>query len=391
MIRRRRRFGLTSRLILLVVTAVCPALALQAWSEYDLRVARAADVRQQVVEATRKLGEEIGELREGARQMLLAIAQLDPVKLHQPEACGTLLQKLRYRFPHYGVVGVAGADGQIYCTSSPISYASVSREPFYTRAIAHPGLVVGNYWADSAAGQRMVHFAQRFENSDGDIAGVVFAGLDLAWLADHLKERGLSPKTSILIADRDGNILVRLPHPETLVGRNMRKSHENIMDGNEAGWEEATGVDGVTRIFGYVPPALPPKDFFLSAGQSKSEAFAAINHATTQGVGLIVIGLFAAIFTGWAGARRLARRFTPDQLPYSDELCSDHDASAHTKDHEWRFRSLVSEKRGLAGMPAVSYVAPQADEKELEQLDDMIESTLHERTIERRAAGLARR
>jgi hypothetical protein len=79
-----------------------------------------------------------------------------------------------------------------------------------------------------------------------------------------------------LIADREGNIIVRLPHPETLVGKNMRKSHESIMDGNEAGWEEATGVDGVARIFGYVPAALPPKDFFLSAGQSKAEAFAAI-------------------------------------------------------------------------------------------------------------------
>src|SRR5208283_3459974 len=140
------------------------------------------------------------------------------------------------------------------------------------------------------------HFAERFEDGDGHIAGVVFAGLDLAWLSDHLKERGLSTTASILIADRGGNIIARLPHPELFVGQNMRNSHEGIMDGDEAGWEESAGVDGVMRIFGYVPAALPPKDFFLSAGQSKAEAFAAIDSATRRGVGLILAGLLAAIY-----------------------------------------------------------------------------------------------
>src|SRR6201987_119948 len=103
----------------------------------------------------------------------------------------------------------------------------------------------------------MIHFAERFEDDDGVIAGVVFAGLDLAWLSDHLRERGLSPTASILIADREGNIIARLPHPELLVGKNMRASHERFMDGDEAGWDEAAGVDGEPRIFGFVPPALP--------------------------------------------------------------------------------------------------------------------------------------
>jgi hypothetical protein len=317
--------------ILLVIVAVSPALVIQAWSEYDLHITRELDIRQQVVRATKELGNEIGELREGARQMLLAIAQLDPVKFHRPESCQALLSKLKYRFPNYSLLGAATTDGQIYCTSMPTSYVSVAHEPFFTRAIAQPGLIVGDYWTDPASGQRMIHFAERFDDNDGYIAGVVFAGLDLAWLSDHLKRRGLSPTASVLIADRDGNILVRLPNPEALVGKNMRKSHESIMDGNEAGWEEATGVDGVTRIFGYVPAALPPKDFFLSAGRLKSEAFTAIDHATWRGVGLIVTGLFLAIFAGWAGGRRFARRLIPDQL--KDRAECNNNAPAHLKDH----------------------------------------------------------
>src|SRR6185503_10576728 len=163
----------------------------------------------------------------------------------------------------------------------------VADQPFFKRAIAQEGLAVGNYWADQHSGQRMIHFALKFDNAGGHTAGVVFAGLDLRWLSDHLKERGLSPSASILIADREGNIIARLPNPEILVGKNIRKGHAEIMDGDTAGWEETPGVDGQMRIYGYVPPALPPRDFFLSAGQSKAEAFAAIDSATARGIGLI--------------------------------------------------------------------------------------------------------
>ena len=299
---RRVRIGLTGRLFLLVILAVVPALIIQAWNEYALRIARGDDIRQHVIEITRQFGEEIGVLREGARQLLLALAQLDPVKLRQPAACDVLFANLKSRYPSYSLLGAADTAGQVFCTSGPTSLSSVMDQPFYTRAMAQPELAVGNYWVDPGSGERMIHFAERFEDGEGHIAGVVFAGLDLAWLSAHLRERGLSSTASILIADREGNIVARLPHPELLVGKNMRTSHERIMDGAEAGWEESVGVDGAPRIFGFVPPALPPKDFSLSAGQSKTEAFAAIDSATLRGIGLILAGLFAAIYAAWVGA-----------------------------------------------------------------------------------------
>ncbi len=97
---------------------------------------------------------------------------------------------------------------------------------------------------------------------------------------------------------------------------------KSIMDGNTTGWEEAVGVDGTTRIFGYVPAALPPRDFFLSAGQSKAEAFAAIDSATDRGIALIVFGLLAATFAAvlggaqvLAGADKRSRAFRDGVAP----------------------------------------------------------------------------
>ena len=167
--------------------------------------------------------------------------------------------------------------------------------------MAHDGLVVGNYWINPADGQKTISFALQITVDNGSPAGVIFAGLDLAWLSDHLKEAELSRTSSKLVADREGTIIARLPSPEEFVGKNMRASHERIMGGGEAGWEEVTGVDGIARIFGYIPASLPPKDFFLSIGEEKDASFAAINAATWRDAAVLLAGLLGSILIAWAG------------------------------------------------------------------------------------------
>jgi len=384
------RIGLTGRLFLLVVLAVVPALGIQAWNEYDQRIAREDDIRQHVIEITRQFGEEIGVLREGARQLLLTLAQLDPVKFQQPDACSALFSKLRSRFANYNLLGAADTSGRVFCASGPAS-SSVTDQPFFTRAMAQPGLAVGNYWVDPANGQKIIHFAERFDGDDGHVAGVVFAGLDLAWLSEHLKERGLSPTSSILIADREGNIIARLPHPELLVGKNMRNSHEKIMDGDEAGWEESIGVDGTMRIYGYVPTVLPPRDFFLSVGQSKAEAFAAIDGATLRGVALILAGLLAAIYAAWAGGRKFIRRPIDDLLKVTSEWRNgNYNARAHLEDHASEIGRLGSAFDEMANALATRYAAQQRAEEELRHLNATLETRIAERTIELENASRAK-
>jgi cache domain-containing protein len=211
--------SLTFRLCILVLIAIPPAIVIQGYNEYKLRKAREADIRQQVIQITTQFGEEIGELREGARQLLLAFAQLPAVRLRDTDSCSEHFTALKSQYANYSLLAAADTEGRIFCSSAPITDWSVADQPFFRRAMAQDGLAVGNYWADPATGQRIIHFAVRFGDGYGRTAGVVFAGLDLGWLSEHLKERRLSPTSSILIADREGNIIARLPNPEALVGK----------------------------------------------------------------------------------------------------------------------------------------------------------------------------
>jgi signal transduction histidine kinase len=395
----RRRFAiphlphvsLTQRLFILVVIAVLPAIIIQGYNEYELRKAREADIRQQVIQITKQFGEEIGELREGARQLLLALAQLAPVRSLESDTCSAHFAALKSQYANYSLLAAADTEGRIFCSSAPTAYSSVADQPFFRRAMAQDGLAVGNYWADPTTGQRMIHFAVKFDSGDGRTAGVVFAGLDLRWLSEHLKERGLTPTSSILIADREGNIIARLPNPDALIGKNMRKSHEAIMDGDVAGWEEAVGVDGATRIFGYVPAALPPRDFFLSAGQSKAEAFAAIDEATRRGVALIAIGFFAATVAAIVGARRFLREPIKGLLDVATEWRNGNDAArVRVRDPASEIGHLGTAFNDMADALASRHAAQKRAEEELRHLNATLESRVERRTIELAKANKAK-
>ncbi len=378
-----RGLSLTARMFLLVFIAVLPAIGIQAYNEYDLRAARARDIRQQVVQITKQFGEEMGELREGARQLLVALGQLPAVKRRQGEACDALFASTKENFVNYNLLGAADANGTIFCSSGPLSYGSVADQPFFKRAMAAEGLAVGNYWKDPTTGQKMIHFAEPFRDPEGRVGGIVFAGLDLDWLSEHLRERGLSPSASILIADREGNIIARLPNPQALVGKNMRKSHEAIMDGNTAGWEEATGVDGIVRIFGYVPAQLPPHDLFLSAGLSKAEAFAPIDVASMRGISLIMLGLLLALYAAWLGGRIFIRRPIDRLLQAASEWSNgNYEARAQIKDSGSEIGRLGVAFNEMAAAVSARYAAQKRAEEELRQLNMTLEDRVARRTKE---------
>jgi len=383
--------SLTVRLIILVLIAICPAIVIQAYNEYELRKASETDIHQQVIQITRQFGEEIGELREGARQLLLALSQLTPVKLRESDDCNVLFGSLASQYANYSLLAAADTDGRLFCSSSPLAYDSVADKPFFKRAMAQDGLAVGNYWADPTSGARMIHFALKFDSGDGHAAGVVFAGLDLRWLSEHLKERGLPLTSSILIADREGNIIARLPNPEALVGKNMRKGHAEIMDGNTTGSEETVGVDGSTRIFGYLPAALPPRDFFLSAGQSKAEAFAAVDSATERGIALIVFGLLAATFAAVLGGRRFLQEPISGLVHFATEWRNgNYDSRVNVRHPASEIGHLGATFNVMADALAARYAAQKRAEAELRELNATLETRVEERTVELANANRAK-
>lgn len=389
---RRWPFSLTTKIVILVLIAVTPALVIQAYNEYDLRQSREDDIRNKTIQITRQFGAEMGEIREGARQYLQVLSQLPALNDPDTTACTRLLSALNARVTYYSQIGVVDAAGHIRCVSKPTTLTSVADLPFFKRAMAQTDLAVGNYWVDPTTGEKQIHFALPLSSQPGSpTIGVVFVGLSLDWLADHLKERGLTPTQSILIADREGNIIARLPNGAQLVGKNMRAGHAAIMDGNTAGWEESVGVDGVVRIFGYVPPSLPPRDLFLSAGESKDAAFAAIDHITQRGILLILVSLVLACYAASVGGQLFIKR--PVQALLDAVRAwreGNYAARARLADQSSEIGQLGLAFNDMADAVAHRDDAQRAAESRLQELNQTLEQRVDERTRELVAANRAK-
>src|SRR5947207_6100220 len=142
------------------------------------------------------------------------------------------------------------------------------------------------------------------------------------------------------------------------------------MDGYSDGWEEAAGVDGIMRIFGYNPAQLPPKDFFLSAGQSKVEAMEPIEAATKRGILLILLGLLAAMYLAWVGGRRFIKRPIANLLEGTAEWGKGHyDARVKIEDRASEIGRLRMAFNEMADALAARHAAQQRAEEELRHLN----------------------
>src|SRR5919106_3493815 len=103
--------GLRVRIFLLVLIAVLPAIAIQIYTEVDLRRAREAEIHEQALRHADMVANDMLEILEGSRQLLVALARLPPVQALSPEACSDALGTMLSELPAYSTVGAVNRAG----------------------------------------------------------------------------------------------------------------------------------------------------------------------------------------------------------------------------------------------------------------------------------------
>jgi signal transduction histidine kinase/ActR/RegA family two-component response regulator len=161
---------------------------------------------------------------------------------------------------------------------------------------------------DPQSQRPVVYLSKPFYNSQGEVSGVIAAGLSLDWLNGELARVPLPPKATVSMVDRNGTILVRHPGQEQFVGKKIAaQAHSYLLEGGE-GVQEASGFDGIPRIFAYTAVPVARRDLTISVGLDKEELLkgsAAANRRDTMVIGgsLILALILAAV-----GARTFVSR-----------------------------------------------------------------------------------
>ncbi len=300
---------LTTRLILLALIAVIPAILIQTYGLFEIMRSREAEVHAEALRQAQFASSEIDRVLEGVRNLLTAISTANEVRRLDEATCSPFLARLESKVPHLDSIAVMDAQGRLRCasvsTKADLRFADRS---YFQAAIGGRDFVVGEYTINRFDQRKVLPLAVPVTDDSGRAIGVVSATLDLGWISRELLTRGIPAGGSVTIADRNGIILARQPEPERFVGSKIPDAFMRLVSAPEPGALELTSQDGTQRVLGYVPVTRQRQGLYVSAGLSADQAFAAIREATLRSAILLALALVGTVILGLVAGRLFIKR-----------------------------------------------------------------------------------
>ncbi|MGV1754987.1 sensor histidine kinase [Agrobacterium sp. CG674] len=292
------------RLLAVAATALLPALVLLAYNEIVNRQQRSAEVHSQVSQMARLISSETQRILEGARSLLVAVSALPAVADLDPENCRATLKRLTGSLTMTGSILVVDVNGKLVCDSDGNAAGiDFSDRGYFKEGLAAKDMVVGEYTISKLT-QRPVLPVSIPLVRDGRTIGVVATGIRLDWLQARVTDHGVAHGSAVTIADRKGTILARQPFSERFVGTPIPDQFRYLLTSPRPGALVVHSQDGTERVMGY-QPITPDTPLYVSAGYSKTEAFAAVNRTTLTGLATLVFSTVLA----FAASSYVGRRF----------------------------------------------------------------------------------
>jgi signal transduction histidine kinase/CheY-like chemotaxis protein len=275
--------SLRLRLILMAGVCMLPSVLLLASTQWELRQARAVEVRQQVAELARSEASEIGTVIGGARQFLSALQHNPAVLQRNAPLCSAWLARLRRSNPSYASIRADDLTGETFCSSEPGRAGFDSNRQFFTTAIRRRGFAVGNVAVSPITHAPELPVASIVMSDEWVPADVLVVGLNLSWLRQDLTAK-LPPDAVLMVTDRNGGQVLRA-------------------DGS-AGAAKFAASDPGGWIVSRLPVLARGSGLAVIAARPRQAVFATLDQTARNGVVLIALALLLACLAAvWIGRR----------------------------------------------------------------------------------------
>lgn len=181
------------------------------------------------------------------------MAYLPEVRGSDPAAATSLLGNLLSRYSIYSDFGVIEMDGRVFASGLPMPAGlNLADRAYFKRAVATREFAMGDYQIGRITGKAGVNFAQPILDSSGRVTRVAFVALDLSWLEKLAAEAELPTGATLTVVDGEGTILARWPDPEKWRGKSLAsQAIWQSITRDQQGTAEATGTDGVPKLFAF--------------------------------------------------------------------------------------------------------------------------------------------
>jgi PAS domain S-box-containing protein len=285
---------LSVRLLILVLCAALPVLALQVHGLLVDREQRKTAIAAQALELAHLAAAQQNQFIEGARYLLGAAAKLPEVQNRDVDRCNARMAEFMEMFPTIAGIGAVRPDGVQFCSAlkaPPEQAVSVAERSYFQAALHEKRLAISGYIIGRLTGKPRLAIAYPALDDAGQVRAVVVLGFDLARLSDSLLSTPLPAGATMSLIDERGILLASTPPAAEWIGR--RAPYVEAMHARREGAVEAAGIDGVNRLYGFAP-LLASADLFAVVGLPWASQLAQADRLFWREAGLTTIAFVLA-------------------------------------------------------------------------------------------------
>ncbi|AWJ87700.1 two-component hybrid sensor and regulator (modular protein) (plasmid) [Azospirillum sp. TSH58] len=342
------------RLFLLIVAAVVPLAALQFMTQHSLRQDRENEMRNDTLRLLDLLDAEQQRIAAEARQVLATIVE-SGVPQAGPPSCQETMDRLRARYPAYLSVEVADRQGRVWCATDLVSLGvDLGGIRTFQSALATGALTTGEYGLRYPNQRPILPFRLAYPAPDGTPdappGGVVTVLLDARWLEENLGHRPLPPGMEMVIADRQGHVVARLPEAPDAIGQPLPTAMLQAMHAAR-GTRSVAVFDsgGAERMVVSAPLDTGTRESTIAIGIDRDAALRPVRDAMVFSLALFGgVLLLTCLGAAW-GMRKFLRvrdRMLETVVEKASVLESTTDAVAEL-DRSWRVVFVNERARAL--------------------------------------------
>lgn len=306
--------SLRTRIIALVLFALLPALLMILYTASEERRLTIMEIKKSALMTGQLVASEDEQFIEGARQLLLTLAQFIGVHDSSFNECHIFLVQLLKKFPRYENLGIAKFTGEVLCSAVPIQAArSLTESEWFKQVLETHELTIGNYHVGKDKRRMMLVLGNPLISADGTVKGVVFVMVDPKWINQfNLRASIPLPRDSTLkLVDINGVVLMCQPDPDKMIGSSLKATALlKVIMSQRAGIVQSLRSDGTPCLNAVapVPGRFRNRQIYVVFEIPKKIAFADSNRIMLHN--LILLGIVAGftIAMAWIGGQLFIMR-----------------------------------------------------------------------------------
>jgi diguanylate cyclase (GGDEF)-like protein/PAS domain S-box-containing protein len=300
--------SLRSRLAALTLLAAIPVAGLALWAGVAQRNDAVERSRRDTLLLTRLASSNHDRLVELTRQFLSTLTHLPEVRGGDPAQCNPLLDTLLHQHPIYADIGLLTTEGRVVCSSLPtLEGGAVRSAPFVAHVAGTKDFAVGKVERRGIPPRPTLGFGYPVFGEGGDVRGVAYADLDLAWLQEFAEEAKVPPGGALALVEGDGTVLAHHPDGAKLAGRKSDAPLVRAIQERRAeGVAEVAGIDGARRLYAFAPLRKQGEagDLFVAVGVPPDTVTADADRRLLRHVAVVGAVALLSIAAAWAVGRR---------------------------------------------------------------------------------------